>query len=96
MNRKELAYAVADKCGIQKKVAEKIVGSVFESISEEIARGEKVQIVGFGTFETIEHDGRMGRNPKNGESVQIPASRKPKFRAAQGLKDMVKLENETR
>lgn len=89
MNRKELAYAVADKCHIQKKVAERIVQSVFETMTEEMVKGEKVQIVGFGTFETITHDERMGRNPKTGESVEIPESRKPKFRSAQGLKDKV-------
>lgn len=90
MNRKELAYAVANKCGLQKKVAEQAVEEVFATISEEIQAGNKVQIVGFGTFETVKHDARMGRNPKNGDSVQIPASRKPKFRAAQKLRDMVK------
>ncbi|MGN0297937.1 MAG: HU family DNA-binding protein [Lachnospiraceae bacterium] len=90
MNKKELAYEVANKCGIQKKVAEKVVESVFETVAERVISGEEVQIVGFGTFETICHGARIGRNPKNGERVEIPESRKPKFRPAQGFKDKVK------
>ena len=89
MNKTELVAAVAEKTGMSKKDSEKAVNAAFDSITEALAAGEKVQLVGFGAFEVKERNARVGRNPKTKEEIQIPASRVPVFKAGQALKDVV-------
>lgn len=89
MNKAELIGSVAEKAGMSKKDAEKAVNAVFASVSDALANGEKVQLVGFGTFEVRERAARTGRNPQTGEEIQIAASRVPAFRAGKALKDSV-------
>lgn len=89
MNKAELIGSVAEKAGMSKKDAEKAVNAVFASVSDALAKGEKVQLVGFGTFEVRERAARTGRNPQTGEEIQIAASRVPAFRAGKVLKDSV-------
>ncbi|HHW54351.1 MAG: HU family DNA-binding protein [bacterium] len=89
MNKGELVARVADKAELTKKDAEKAVNAVFESIQEALAAGEKVQLIGFGTFEVRERKARMGRNPQTGEEIQIAAARVPAFKAGKALKDAV-------
>lgn len=89
MNKAELIAAVAEKAELSKKDAEKAVKALTDVISEELVKGEKIQLVGFGTFEVSERAEREGRNPKNGEPMTIPASKTPKFKAGKALKDMV-------
>jgi len=80
---------VAEKTGLTKKDADKAVAAVFESIQETLKAGNKVQLVGFGTFETRERGARTGRNPRSGETIQIPASKVPAFKAGKSLKDAI-------
>ncbi|WP_312441006.1 HU family DNA-binding protein [Lacrimispora sp.] len=89
MNKAELIAAVAEKAELSKKDAEKAVKALTDVISEELVKGEKIQLVGFGTFEVSERAAREGRNPKSGEVMNIPASKTPKFKAGKALKDMV-------
>jgi DNA-binding protein HU-beta len=89
LNKAELIGSVAEKAGMSKKDAEKAVNAVFASVSDALANGEKVQLVGFGTFEVRERAARTGRNPQTGEEIQIAASRVPAFRAGKALKDSV-------
>lgn len=89
MNKAELISAVAEKSGMAKKDAEKAVSAVFASIEEALASGDKVQLVGFGTFEVRERAARTGRNPQTGEEIQIAASRVPAFRAGKALKEAI-------
>lgn len=89
MNKTELIAAVAQKSGLSKKDAEKAVGATFEAITETLASGDKIQLVGFGSFETKSREARMGRNPKTKEPIQIPASTVPVFKAGKALKDEV-------
>ena len=89
MNKAELITAVAEKAELSKKDAEKAVKALTDVISEELVKGEKIQLVGFGTFEVSERAAREGRNPKSGEVMNIPASKTPKFKAGKALKDMV-------
>ena len=89
MNKAELIAAVAEKAELSKKDAEKAVKALTDVISEELVKGEKIQLVGFGTFEVSERAAREGRNPKSGEIMNIPASKTPKFKAGKALKDMV-------
>lgn len=89
MNKTELVTAVAEKAGLSKKDAEKAVKAFTDVVSEELVKGEKIQLVGFGTFEVIERAAREGRNPKSGEPMPIAASKSPKFKAGKALKDMV-------
>ncbi|MFT4004418.1 MAG: HU family DNA-binding protein [Lacrimispora sp.] len=89
MNKAELIAAVAEKAELSKKDAEKAVKALTDVISEELVKGEKIQLVGFGTFEVSERAAREGRNPKSGEVMSIPASKTPKFKAGKALKDMV-------
>ena len=85
MNKTELIAAVAEKAEISKKDAEKAV----KALAEELVKGEKVQLVGFGTFEVSERAAREGRNPKTGKTMTIEASKTPKFKAGKALKDEV-------
>ncbi len=89
MNKAELIAAVAEKAELSKKDAEKAVKALTDVVSEELVKGEKIQLVGFGTFEVSERAAREGRNPKSGEVMNIPASKTPKFKAGKALKDMV-------
>ena len=89
MNKTELVAAVAEKTGMSKKDSEKAVNAAFDSITEALVAGEKVQLVGFGAFEVKERSARIGRNPKTKEEIQIPASRVPVFKAGKALKDVV-------
>ena len=89
MNKTELAAAVAEKTGLAKKDAAAAVQAFTDVISEELKKGEKVQIVGFGTFEVSERAAREGRNPQTGETMVIAASKAPKFKAGKALKDAV-------
>ena len=87
MNKTELIAAVAEKAEISKKDAEKAVKAFTDVVAEELVKGEKVQLVGFGTFEVSERAAREGRNPQTGEAMQIAASKSPKFKAGKALKD---------
>ena len=89
MNKTELVAAVAEKTGLSKKDSEKAVNAAFDSITEALAAGEKVQLVGFGAFEVKERNARVGRNPKTKETIEIPASKYPVFKAGKVLKDKV-------
>ena len=89
MNKTDLVAAVAQKTGLTKKDAERVVNATVETISENLVKGEKVQISGFGIFEVKEREARIGRNPRTKESIQIPASRQPAFKASKTLKDSV-------
>ena len=89
MNKAELVAAVAEKTGLSKKDSEKAVNAAFDAISAELVEGGKVQLVGFGSFETKKRDARVGRNPRTKEEIRIPASRVPAFKAGKALKDVV-------
>ena len=89
MNKKELVAAVAGKCEVSKKDAEKVVEAVTSVITDALKNVDKVQLVGFGTFEVAERAAREGRNPKSGETMYIAASKTPKFKAGKVLKDAV-------
>ncbi len=89
MNKTELVAAVAAEAQISKKDADKAVKAFTDVVSDELKKGGKVQLVGFGTFEVVERAAREGRNPKTGKSMKIKASKSPKFKAGKALKDMV-------
>ena len=89
MNKADLVAAVAEKAGISKKDSEKAVNAAFDAITAALVAGDKVQLVGFGAFETKERSARVDRNPKTKEEIQIPASRVPAFKAGKALKDAV-------
>ena len=89
MNKTELIAAVAEKAELSKKDAEKAVKAFTDAVSEELVKGGKVQLVGFGTFEVSERSSREGRNPKTGEVMTIAASKSPKFKAGKAFKDEV-------
>jgi DNA-binding protein HU-beta len=93
MNKMELVNAVAAKTKETKKATDAAVDAVFESIQEELAKGGKVQIIGFGTFEVRARKERTGRNPQSGEAIQISAANHPGFSAGKALKDAVNAEN---
>ena len=88
MNKTELIAAVAEKSGITKKDAERVINATFETVAAELKKGEKVQISGFGIFEVKEREARVGRNPRTKETIQIPASKVPAFKASKTLKDL--------
>ena len=85
MNKTELVAAMAEQTNLSKKDAE----AALKAVSEELKKGEKVQLVGFGTFEVSERAAREGRNPQTGETMEIKASKTPKFKAGKALKDMM-------
>ena len=89
MNKSELVAAVAAKAGLSKKDGEKAVNAVVDAITDALVAGEKVQVVGFGSFETKKRNARVGRNPKTKEEIQIPATRVASFKAGKALKDAV-------
>lgn len=90
MNRKEVIAAVAEKTGLSLKDSEKAVKAFTDTVTEELKKGEKVQLLGFGTFEVSERPAHEGRNPYTGESMQVAASRAPKFKPGKALKDALK------
>ena len=89
MNKTELVAAMAEQTNLSKKDAEAALKAFIDVVSEELKKGEKVQLVGFGTFETSERAAREGRNPQTGETMEIKASKTPKFKAGKALKDMM-------
>ncbi len=89
MNKTELVAAVAEQADISKKDAEKVLKAFVDVVTEEMKKGEKVQLVGFGTFEVSERAAREGRNPQTGKTMKIEACKAPKFKAGKALKDAV-------
>ncbi len=89
MKKAELIAAVAEKAGLSKKDAEKAVSAVLDTIVEAVASGDKVAVVGFGTFETRTRNARTGHNPRTKEAITIPASTQPVFKAGKAFKDAV-------
>ena len=89
MNKTELIAATAEKANLSKKDTEAAVNAVIDVITEALKKGDKVQLVGFGSFETRERAARVGRNPKTKEEIKIPASKVPAFKAGKALKDAV-------
>lgn len=87
MKKAELVAAIAEKTELSKKDAEKALKAFTDVVAEELKKGEKVQLVGFGTFEVAEREAREGRNPRTGETMTIAASKSPKFKAGKALKD---------
>lgn len=90
MNKIELVNAISIKEDCTKKDAAKYLDAVVETITETLAKGEKISLVGFGSFEVVERAARMGRNPQTGMNIEIPASKAVKFKAGKALKDAVK------
>ena len=90
MNKTELVAAVATKADLSKKDAEAAVKAVLDAVTEALADGEKVALVGFGTFEVKERAARTGKNPRTGEAIEMPASKVPSFKAGAALKNAVK------
>lgn len=89
MNKQEMVASVAEKSGLSKKDSEKAVNAFVEAIKEALANGQKVTIVGFGTFEVRQRQARTGRNPQTGEPMYIPAQKVPAFRPGKELKESV-------
>jgi DNA-binding protein HU-beta len=89
MNKTELIAAIADKAGLSKKDSEKALRAFEEAVTEELAQGGKVQLVGFGIFDVAERAAREGRNPQTGEPMKIAASKAPRFKVGKTLKDAV-------
>lgn len=89
MNKAELVAAIAEKTELSKKDSEKALKAFIDVVTEELTKGEKIQLVGFGTFEVAERAAREGRNPQTGATMNIPASKAPKFKAGKALKDML-------
>ena len=89
MNKAELVAAMAERAELSKKDAEAALAAFTNVVAEELKKGEKVQLVGFGTFEVSERAAREGRNPQTGEVMKIAASKAPKFKAGKALKDSV-------
>ena len=89
MNKTELVASVAEKTGLTKKDAEKAVNALFDSVQDALTAGDKVQMIGFGTFEVKERAARKGRNPRTGQDIEIPASKNPVLKAGKALKDAV-------
>ena len=89
MNKTELIAAAAEKAGIAKKDAERVINAAIDTVIAELNKGERVQLSGFGIFETKEREERVGRNPRTKEAIEIPASRTPVFKPSKALKDTV-------
>ncbi|MCA1054646.1 HU family DNA-binding protein [Rossellomorea aquimaris] len=90
MNKTELINAVAEAAELSKKDATKAVDAVFDTIQDSLAKGDKVQLIGFGNFEVRERAARKGRNPQTGEEIEISASKVPAFKPGKALKEAVK------
>ena len=89
MNKADLVAAMAEKAGVSKKDAEASLKAFTDVVAEELKKGEKIQLVGFGTFEVSERAARTGRNPQTGAEMTIAASKAPKFKAGKALKDSI-------
>jgi len=89
MNKTELISVIAEKSGLSKKDSEKALTAAVDAIAEALVAGDKVQLVGFGTFEVKTRAARTGRNPKTNAAIEIPASKIPQFKAGKALKDAV-------
>lgn len=89
MNKNELISAVAQATGVSKKDTDTVIKATFDKIAEALVSGDKVQLIGFGTFETRERGSRTGKNPRTGETVTIAACKAPAFKAGKALKDAV-------
>ncbi len=89
MNKTELIAEIAQKTGLTKKDAEQAVKALVETVTEQLKKGEKVQMVGFGTFEVSKRAAREGRNPRTGDTMKIKASKAPKFKPGKALKDAI-------
>ena len=89
MNKMELIQEVSERAGLAKKDAEKALNALLDTVADTLASGDKVQLVGFGSFEIKARDARMGRNPKTKEPIEIPATKVPVFKAGKALKDRV-------
>ncbi len=89
MNKTELIAAVAEKTGLTKKDAERVVSTTFETVTATIKKGEKVSVSGFGIFEVKTREARIGRNPRTKEEIKIPATKLPAFKASKTLKDAI-------
>lgn len=89
MNKNDLVAAVATNTGLSKADAAKAVDGIFDTVTGALKRGDDVRLVGFGTFSVVNRKASVGRNPRTGARIQIPASRQPKFKAGKGLKDSV-------
>jgi len=90
VNKSDLVNAVSAEVELSKKDTEKVVNAVFKNITDALAKGDKVQVIGFGTFSTRKREARKGRNPATREEITIPATTVPVFKAGKGLKDRVK------
>lgn len=89
MNKTELIAAVAEKAEISKKDSEKALKAFIDVVTDELKNGDKIQLVGFGTFEVSERAAREGRNPQTGKTMKIEACKAPKFKAGKALKDAI-------
>ena len=89
MNKNDLITTMSEKANMSKVDTEKALKAFIDTVTEELKNGGKVQLVGFGSFEVVERAARTGRNPKDGSTIQIPASKAPKFKAGRSLKDIV-------
>lgn len=90
MNKSDLVDSVVEQTGVMKKDCDKVVNIILDAITGTLAKGDRVQLVGFGTFEVRERKAREGRNPSTGEAIKIAASKVPVFKAGKTLKDLVK------
>jgi DNA-binding protein HU-beta len=89
MNKTELVAAMAEQTGLTKKDAEAALKAFTDTVSKQLKKGDKVQLVGFGTFEVTKRAAREGRNPQTGKAMKIKASKAPKFKAGKALKDLI-------
>lgn len=89
MNKTELISAVSERAGLSKKDAEQAISATLETITQALAAGDKIQLIGFGTFEVRDREARQARNPQTQEVMEIPATRVPAFKAGKALKDAV-------
>lgn len=89
MNKTELLAEIASKAGLTKKDAESFLNAFTDTVSETLVKGDKIQLIGFGSFEVIDKAARTGKNPRTGEAITIPAAKAPKFKAGKALKDAV-------
>jgi DNA-binding protein HU-beta len=91
VNKSELITAVAEKAGVRKSECESVVGAFLETVTSTLKTGADIRLVGFGTFSVADRKATVGRNPSTGQEIAIPASRVPKFKPGQGLKDAVNI-----
>ena len=89
MNKTELVEAIAKKADLSKKDVEAALKAFTETVGAQLKKGDKIQLVGFGTFEVAKRAARTGKNPQTGAAIKIPASKAPKFKAGKALKDLV-------